>query len=215
MDNLLNVLLSAGTAALISGIFAVVNKIMDFSNAKKTKKDAEATKNKEDYLLKKEQAYIDAIRWLIFIKKGFSITQEDLRKDSKLKEECNEEIKKYMDVSPLIRLYATDQIYLIYSNLCKYKKYAFTYSENCWRLFEESKENFNTAIDILAKLMKADLGYRELDNEVATVKCPKCKKEHDMFVTCKCGMTFIELQTELLKEIQENQKKMEQTEDNA
>ena len=38
MENWLNILLSAGTAALISGIFSFVNKIMDFSNAKKTKK---------------------------------------------------------------------------------------------------------------------------------------------------------------------------------
>ena len=116
MENWLNILLSAGTAALISGIFAFVNKIMDFSNAKKTKKEAESTKNKENYLLKKEQAYLDGIRWIIFIKKGFCITQEDLRRNSKLKEECNEEIKKYMRTSSLIRLYATDQIYLIYSN---------------------------------------------------------------------------------------------------
>ncbi len=36
------------------------------------------------------------------------------------------------------------------------------------------------------------------------IKCPKCGKEHDFVNTCKCGLTFSQLQEELLK-IKNNQ----------
>lgn len=47
--------------------------------------------------------------------------------------------------------------------------------------------------------MQKDLEYRDYDPEATMIKCPKCGQKHDFVSTCKCGLTFPQLQEELLK----------------
>lgn len=210
MDNqiLYTTLISAGVGALVTGIFQIINKTIDTVREKrKTKKQ-----DKDTFYGKREQAYLQALRKLLFIRKGFDITRELLDRNETLKNEYNSEIDSFRMIDPTIRLYASDKIFQQYNNLTSYKIYAYC-TENSWRLFEEAKTAFDIKVNILSRLMQKDLGYRKYDEEPNNIKCPNCGKEHDAFVTCRCGLTYEQLQNKLdetLKQAQAQAQKQEQ-----
>ena len=196
MDNpIIITLISAGTAALISGIISVIMKIIDIHSKKVEREENKTSK----YYEEKKDAYIRALNKLLFIKRGLSITKEDLRNSTDLFDQISEESSDLKYVDSFFRLYSSDKVFNFYFSLLqKYKPYSYV-SENSWRLSEDSKVNFDAGISILSRLMQEDLGYRSYDNEKTKIKCPKCGKEHDFVNTCKCGLTFSQLQEELLK----------------
>ena len=57
-----------------SALTAIVNSLFLIYRDKKSKELAKT----EDYYSKKEKCYIDAINWLLAIKRGFDYTREDL-----------------------------------------------------------------------------------------------------------------------------------------
>lgn len=207
MDNqiLYTTLISAGVGALVTGIFQIINKIIDAVKEKrKTKKQ-----DKDTFYGKREQAYLQALRKLLFIRKGFDITRELLDRNETLKKEYDNEIDSFRMIDPTIRLYASDKIFQQYNNLTSYKIYAYC-TENSWRLSEEAKKAFDIKINILSRLMQQDLEYREYDSEPNIIKCPQCGREHDAFVTCYCGLTYEGLQNyldKILKLPQEQKRK--------
>lgn len=200
MDNqvIITAIISAGLGALVAGIFQLINKIIDNKKEKKLMVEQE----KKDFNQKKEQAYINAIRKLLFIRRGFDITLDMMATNKNLYEELNDESKTFVTTDPTIRLYASDAIYRQFYKLNSYKIYAYT---NSWRLFEEAKAAFDIKVNILSRLMQKDLGYRKYDEEPDNIECPNCGKEHDAFVTCNCGLTYEQLQSkldEMLKQVQ-------------
>ena len=196
MDEIITVLISAGIGSLITGIFAIIDKSLGY----KERKEIRIEKKEHDHLAKKEKAYVAALQYLLNIKRGFDYTREDLLKNEKICCELDEAIKDFRQHAPIIRLYSSDRTFRFYNRLTDYCQYSYA-REDGWRLFEESKETFNDKITILSRLMQADLGQRDYDKNPDKIKCPKCKKEHDIFESCpKCGMTFDVLQEEMFKE---------------
>lgn len=198
-------MISAGLGALVAGIFQLINKIIDCEKEKKRMVKQE----KKDFNQKKEQAYINALRKLLFIRKGFDITREMMVKNKDLYEQVNEESKTFVTTDPTIKLYASDAIYRQFYKLNSYKIYAYT---NSWRLFEDAKAAFDIKVNILSRLMQRDLGYRKYDEEPDNIKCPNCGKEHDAFVTCHCGLTYEQLQSKLDETLKKAQEQMQNQE---
>lgn len=196
MDNpIIITLISAGTAAFITGILNIITKLIDNHSQKAERKENKIAK----YYEEKKNAYIRALDKLLFIKRGLSITKEDLRNSTDLFDQISEESSDLKYADSFFRLYASDKVFNFYFSLLqKYKPYSYV-SESSWRLSEDSKVNFDAGISILSRLMQEDLGYRSYDDEKTMIKCPKCGKEHDFVNTCKCGLTFPQLQEELLK----------------
>lgn len=196
MDNpIIIALISAGTAALITGIINILTKVIDNHSKKAERQENKISK----YYEEKKNAYIQALNKLFSIKRGLSITTEDLRKSTELYKQVNEERRDLKYVDSFFRLYSSDKVFNFYFSLLqKYSPYS-NVSESSWRLSEDSKAKFDTGIFVLSRLMQEDLGYRDYDPEATMIKCPKCGKEHDFVNTCKCGLTFSQLQEELLK----------------
>lgn len=116
MDNpIIITLISAGTAALITGVLNIITKLID-NHSKK----AERKENKIDkYYEKKENAYIRALNKLLFIKRGLSITKEDLRNSTDLFDQINEESSDLKYVDSFFRLYSSDKVFNFFFRFCK------------------------------------------------------------------------------------------------
>lgn len=199
-DKIIVAIISAGLAALVNSIFQIVNKIIDNRKEENTSRLAE----RKEYLRKKEDAYIAAIQRLIEIKEGFNYSRAELLHMPKKIKQIEDSNQTYLNIAPLIRLYATDEIYNWYQKLAKFSQYAFSDSR---RLFEDSKEYYNISISILSRLMQDDLGYRKFNEVKEIITCPECGMEHDLFSKCpKCGMAYSDLQIkmeDIYKEMQE------------
>lgn len=194
--SILNTVISAGMGALVAGGFALANKIIDRNEQRKISRE----NKKDEYLTKKEEAYVGALGYLLNIRRGFDYTQDDVRLNDCIKKEIKESIELLKKNAPLIRLYSSDRIYRFYHNLTEYCQYAYA-RNNGKRLFEESKEAFNNQITILSRLMQEDLGIRKYDDFPDKITCPECAREHDIFKTCFCGLTFEQLQTKLIESV--------------
>jgi len=62
--------------------------------------------------------------------------------------------------------------------------------------------------------MQADIGYRDYLLNPEKVKCPSCKKEHDFYKTCKCGMTWDKTMEEIQKPLREEVEKQQAEQEN-
>ena len=62
-------------------------------------------------------------------------------------------------------------------------------------------------VTFLARLMQADIGYRDYVMNPEKVKCPSCKRGHDFYKTCKCGMTWDKTMEEIQKPLKEELEK--------
>ena len=192
MNEIITVLISAGTGAFISGIFALISKKIDNSRLKAERQE----RRKDSFYSEKKDAYLKALNKLLYLKKGFSITSEQLRIYTPLSEERKEEIKELKNVDSCLRLYTSDRVFDFYYKLIhNYKRFAYA-SENDARLTEESKVKFDCSVTMLSRLMQEDLGYRQYDDSEGLwqITCPVCSREHDFVKTCKCGLTYEELE---------------------
>lgn len=201
---LLIVLTSAGFSSIVNGLFRFVNKWMD----QKQKKREKEYLRQEKYFEKKEKVYIAALERLLQIRRGFDYTWEDVVHDKMLKEEIDKGNSAFIEISPQLRLYSTDSIFDKWHWLAReYREFAYAHLEGR-RLFEESKWAFDFQITMLARQMQDDLGYREFNKSYNVIKCPKCKREHDLISKCpKCGMTLEKLQEMSEEVIREQIKK--------
>ena len=181
-------LISAGIGAIISGIFQLVNRVLD--DRKEIRKDKK--EEKHNYDAKKEEVYIAAIERLQQVRYGFDITRDDLWADNELDKEIHDKEHEFETVSARLRLYSSDEIFGEYYRLMFYARYAYA-PQHGPRLMENAKEIFSQQVLILSRRMQADLGYREYNNDNTMIICPSCLEKHDAFGNCpKCGMKYTE-----------------------
>lgn len=186
-------LISAGLAALVNCIFQIVNKFMDHRRENKL----ERYNHEKGYIAKKEQVYIAAIDRLLYIRRGFDYTREDLNKE--LKEQVQKSNAAFFEIAAQLRLYANDKIFNEYDRLAQFAVYAYA-PERRPRLTEESKRIYSIWITWLARQMQEDLGYRKYNKDCERITCPVCGVEHDMISQCpNCGLTY----EEMLQKLQE------------
>lgn len=180
-------LIASGFGALISNIFQIVNKIIDQRNKSKEY----IREDEKKYIVKKERAYIAAIERLLEIQDGFFYSREDMmfRFTEEKKKDINNSNREFIKLSPLIRLYSSDEVYNFYYHLAQYAEFSYS---NGPRLIYSGRELFNQKVTILAKLMQEDLGYRVYNKSNIIIECPKCGKSHDLFSKCNCGITYFQ-----------------------
>ena len=184
--------------ALTSGFFSaiivkVLDIIQDFVNRKKEEKSRlkkKEEKAKERYLSEKKEVYLEALKKLSLIRLGFDIANDSSNENDKIMKMINEINDNSMELSAKVRLFSSDDIYNLYSDLSKWNRYAFINNGAQQKLTEKSREYYSVYVTILARLMQDDLGYRDYIANPEMIICPKCGDEHDAFKRCKCGMTW-------------------------
>jgi hypothetical protein len=195
------VLIAAGFAALINGIFQLINKLLD-NNKEKMEYER---KVKEEHKGKKEEVYVAAIGRLLQIRRGFDYIQEEVIRSTKIREQVEQENLSFAEISPKLRLYATDRIFNKYQILATYSRYAYAPATKAPHLNGSSKWAYNAQITLLARLMQEDLGYRKFSEGHDFIQCPNCSTQHDMVSKCpKCGMTFEQYQDKLAEILNTN-----------
>lgn len=188
------------TAALASSFLSTVcAKLIDCAHEwnkarnDEKKRILQRKEQKEDfYNEEKREVYIEALKKLSIVRAGFDVTNDfpyNNKSVSELIEKANSDVDM---LSAKIRLYASDDVYNLYSQLSRWSRFAFTRSSGQWRLMEEGKELFSVYVTLLARLMQEDMGYREYLENPETVMCPNCGVEHDAYKKCRCGFTWQE-----------------------
>lgn len=186
-------LISAGLAAFVNCIFQLINRLLDSRDAEKERNN----KKTDDFIEKKEAVYIAAIDRLLQIRRGFDYTREVIIHNKDLQEEIDKNNSTYVEIAPKLRLYATDKIFNRFMSLSRFAQYSYA-PETGPRLFENSKEAFESSVVILSRLMQEDLGIRKINSGHDTIICPECAKEHDIVSKCpNCGMTFEQYQIKM------------------
>lgn len=172
-------IISAGLASLVNCIFQIVNKIIDYLKEKKNNEIA----IEQELRQKKEDIYALALKNLMLILN----TRNNLTDDEK-----KENDKKYIEIAPLIRLYATDDIYDMYRELQISIGNARRIQKNGMVI---NHEFYNRSITLLSRLMQVDIKIRSTNKGVhSAITCPKCNRQHDLLTPCpKCKMTYIQL----------------------
>ena len=113
--------------------------------------------------------------------------------ESKITERINDMNDAAAMFSAKLRLYATDDIYNLFSSLSSYNRFAYAPSQNAWHLGGTSKGVYNIYVTLLARLMQEDLGFRKLNNSTEQIECPKCGAKHDPIQKCPvCGIGWNE-----------------------
>ena len=105
-------IISAGLSAFVTCTFQMINKFIDM---KKEKRDKEEEKERI-YSEKKEQVYIAVLDRLLQVRRGFDYSKEFVERNDEYKKWLDEQNQKYMEISPKLRLYASDTIF----RLCKH-----------------------------------------------------------------------------------------------
>ena len=179
-------LISAGLAALVNGIFQIINRCLDSSKEKNEQEQEE----KKAYRLKKEEVYLIAIERLQDIKKGFYYTSEQLSNNKELRSQVLNKEQSFEALVAKLRLYAPDDIYNCYNQLASFSRFSYA-SQMGPRLIGNYKDWFGQQIFILSRLMQQDLGYRIYNDNNTLIICPDCATEHDAYAPCpKCGMKY-------------------------
>ena len=170
------IITGSASAALVS---AVLQPVIDYLKNRaeiKRLKDERNYQENMNWKKKKEDTYLQAIDYLIKIRRGFDVSREDVALRPRVYNAEIQEINKLgLVLSSKIRLYSSDEIFSRYYELAKFNRYA--YSE--YRLLEEDKEIFTLYCNALARIMSDDLGIKTT-SQIAKIKCPQCGKNHEI-----------------------------------
>lgn len=170
------IITGSASAALVS---AVLQPVIDYLKSRteiKKIKDERNYQEEMNWKKKKEDAYLQAIEYLIRIRRGFDVSHNEVELRPRLyTKEINEINQLGLGLSSKIRLYSSDDIFSRYYELSKFSRYAYSN----YRLFEESKEIFTLYCNALARLMSDDLGIKTIP-QIAKIKCPQCGKNHEV-----------------------------------
>lgn len=104
-------IISAGLSAFVTCTFQMINKFIDMKKEKRDKEEKERI-----YSEKKEQVYIAVLDRLLQVRRGFDYSKEFVERNDEYKKWLDEQNQKYMEISPKLRLYASDTIF----RLCKH-----------------------------------------------------------------------------------------------
>ena len=88
-------------------IVNIITKVIDNHSKKAKRQENKVAK----YYEEKKNAYIRALNKLLFIKRGFSITQEDLHNSTDLFDQISKEGSDLKYVDSFFRLYSSDKVY--------------------------------------------------------------------------------------------------------
>ena len=194
-------IISAGLSAFVTCPFQMINKFIDM---KKEKRDKEEEKERI-YSEKKEQVYIAVLDRLLQVRRGFDYSKEFVERNDEYKKWLDEQNQKYMEISPKLRLYASDTIFRLCKHFILYARFTYTPITGP-KLSEKSKELYDIGISLVARFMQEDLGYRKYSKLNDEIKCPQCGRNHDLMGRCPgCKMSYDEL-LKMLYEDMENQK---------
>ena len=167
------------------------------------KKISNERRYKEEKELKKknEEIYVNAIHIIQLIKNGFGDrTYQQIRNmpfgSSGMKEKQKELVANINEINnliettaPLMRLYATDEIYELFSKLTKYGK--FSYSEIVITQFLQY--SFDRDFTYMCKAMQKNLGLGfDTPRLPEPYICPYCGNAHNSEEDCPmCNMDWI------------------------
>lgn len=115
-------IISAGLSAFVTCTFQMINKFIDM---KKEKRDKEEEKERI-YSEKKEQVYIAVLDRLLQVRKGFDYSKEFVERNDEYKKWLDEQNQKYMEISPKLRLYASDTIFRLCKHFILYARFTYT-----------------------------------------------------------------------------------------
>ena len=149
-------IISAGLSAFVTCTFQMINKFIDM---KKGKRDKEEEKERI-YSEKKEQVYIAVLDRLLQVRRGFDYSKEFVERNDEYKKWLDEQNQKYMEISPKLRLYASDTIFRLCKHFILYARFTYTPITGP-KLSEKSKELYDIGISLVARFMQEDLGYRK------------------------------------------------------
>ncbi len=200
--DLLTIILSSSVIStcitvLLSPVIELIKNKYEQNKINSERKYHEEKENKQ----KLAEIYVNAISIVRTINEGFNnticqkITKSTVVFSSQKEkiEELNKKIERINNLiyinAPLMRLYATNEIFELFSNLIKYGK--FSYSENIISNF--LLYSFNRKFSYMCKAMQKDLGLRIGDfNLLKIYTCPSCGKEHNPEESCPhCGISWI------------------------
>lgn len=211
MSDIITVVLSSSViSAIVSQLMSPLLELIN-SRIEKGKINDERKYNEEEELKKKkEEVYIDAIQIIQLIKNGFyDRTMQQIKNMSASKEKRNElniNIKKINDmlcvVAPKMRLYSTDEIYEIFSDLCKYA--IFSYSEKV--ITQPLLYMYNRKFSYMCKIMQKHLGLRlDYPELPKACFCVGCGTMHNSKEDCpKCGIKWNKA-VEIINEIEKDE----------
>ena len=131
-------------------------------------------------------------------------------KNDEYKKWLDEQNQKYMEISPKLRLYASDTIFRLCKHFILYARFTYTPITGP-KLSEKSKELYDIGISLVARFMQEDLGYRKYSKLNDEIKCPQCGRNHDLMGRCPgCKMSY----DELLKMLYEDMEKQKEDNEN-
>lgn len=199
--DLLTIIFSSSVTSAIVTTF--LSMIIEFIKGKyeqsKINNERKYNEEKEDKQ-KLTEIYINAIRIIQLIKLGFSDeTYQQVVKtvynpsQMKVKEkELDKKVERVNNLieitAPLMRLYATNEIFELFSKLIKYSR--FSYSKNIISQF--LLYSFDRKFSYMCRIMQKDLGLRiENFNLPKFYICPNCGERHNSEEVCpRCGISW-------------------------
>ena len=192
------------------GFAAFLMKLMDFWHEKSIRKAEKEQREQEKleayeetYLSEKKAVYLDVLSQLAEIKFGFNEVISPLSSDTDNLKRVKQMNEGAAALSARMRLYSSDEVYNLYWQLAQWSIFAYTRPTGAWRLGEDGKRNFSIYTTVLARLMQAELGFRELISDPEKVVCPNCGVEHDAYKTCQCGWTYSKTFEAISRKMQE------------
>ena len=200
---------------LSSGVLsAVITKLMDYTHENTVRRVEEKKNAKEkqeryrdEYITEKKDVYIQALKMLAEIRIGLDHTVKGPNMPASVRQRIQEVNRNATDLSAKMRLYASDDVYDLYWHLSRWSVFAYSNHNSSGTLVERCKNYYSTYTTMLARLMQADLGYRDYVSNPEMIKCPKCHRQHDAYQTCRCGMTWnqtiTQIQADLTKEMEQ------------
>ncbi len=192
-ETIIIAIISAGLGALVSFVGSIIFKLIEIRSNRKDKIEERKNNNEDKYIEKKCEAYSKALNYLIYLKKTFRISKEEMVNNQETREMVNEAYSEVKNSSAAIRLYASDDVFNFYESLVdKYHPFSFTNKQE--KLSEESIKSFDHYIATLSRIMRKDLGYKDIDCDTEDlIVCPKCKNKHPIYQPCKeCKLSIFE-----------------------
>ncbi len=193
-EEIITILISAGTGAFITLVGSIILKKIEIRAERKNKKIEREYRKEDNYFEIKKEAYSNGLKYLLYLKKLFSITYEEVFNNKETKEKIEQMHSEVKDCSALIRLYSSDIVFDFFNSLVDTYYPYFLVGENEERLTENSIRGFDKYVSIMGRIMNKDLGYKEFANEEEDmIECPKCGKKHPIYESCpKCMMSIFE-----------------------
>ena len=206
-ETIVEIVLAAFASGFLSAILVKLLDILQERRNQKVEEKLRRIKKAEDehncYIEEKKYIYIEALKKLAALRSGFDITYDFPYNNEQINNMIKDINQNAQELSAKIRLFASDEVFDVYSQLASGRRYAFTHNEGP-KISSFDKKRLEIYVTLLARLMQKDLGFREYLEEPEMIKCPDCGFFHDAYTTCKCGMTWKETMVKVGEEMRQS-----------